>query len=134
MSQGLDDHVTRPTPSVWLSADDASVDAFRRLVDRAPTRPTGLVAARIERNVLIYDGPAVARAAADPARPGARRRMAAAFATGPGVLVIAGAYPDPAPIDRATDLFARSSRTAPHRTGGGDHSPSPAPTTASGTR
>ena len=121
----MDDHLaagTRPDP-VWLSADAASFDAFRRLVDRATDPAHWPHAARVEQNVLVYDGPAVARAAADPA---ARRALAAewvaAFATGPGGIVIAGAYPDPAPIDRATALFTGIIEDQ-HRTrsGGGDH-------------
>ena len=118
----MDDQLTAETHPVWLSPD-ASFDAFRRLVDRATDPADWPLAARVERGVLVYDGPAVARAAADPA---ARRALAAewatAFATGPGVIVVAGAYPDPAPIDRATDLFARIIEDQ-HRsaTGGGDH-------------
>ena len=118
----MDDQLTAEVAPVWLSPD-APFDAFRRLVDRSTDPADWPRAARIEKNVLFYDGPAVARAAADPAE---RRALAAewatAFATGPGVLVIAGAYPDPAPIDRASDLFTRIIEDQ-HRTstGGGDH-------------
>ena len=106
----MDDHLAAaPAPTRSGSPPTtASFDAFRRLVDRGTDPADWPHAARVEQNVLVYDGPAVARAAADPA---ARRALAAewaaAFATGPGVLVIAGAYPDPAPIDRATELFTR---------------------------
>ena len=104
----MDDQPTNTRHPVWLSADEASFDAFRRLVDRATAPADWPHAARIERNVPIYDGPAVTRAAADPAdRRALAAEWATAFASGPGVIVIAGAYPDPAPIDRATELFSR---------------------------
>ncbi|HET9067497.1 MAG TPA: phytanoyl-CoA dioxygenase family protein [Amaricoccus sp.] len=119
----MDDQLTPTRDPIWLSADDAFFDAFRRLVDRGTDPADWPRAARIEQNVPIYEGAAVARAAADPAE---RRALAAewatAFATGPGVIVIAGAYPDPAPIDRATELFSRIIEEQ-HRAakGGGDH-------------
>lgn len=119
----MDDQLAPPADPVWLAAEAASFDAFRRLVDRGTDPADWPRAARIERNVLVYDGAAVARAATEPAeRRALAAEWAAAFATGPGVIVISGAYPDPAPLDRATALFERIIEEQ-HRsaTGGGDH-------------
>ncbi len=108
---------------VWLSPDDGPFESFRRLVDRATDPADWPLATRIDRNVLIYDGARVRHAAADPTtRRALMAEWATAFATGPGVIVISGAYADTAPIDRATDLFTSLIETQ-HRagTGGGDH-------------
>ncbi len=88
-----------------------------------PIRPTGRGQSRIERNVAIYDGAQVRRAAADPAeRRALMAEWARLLADGPGVLVIAGAYADTAPIDRATEVFSAIIEDQ-RRSGaaGGDH-------------
>ena len=73
--------------------------------------------------MLIYDCAALTPRIADPAFcQTLRAEWAAAFATGPGVIVLQGAEPDHAMIDRASDIFRdlidRQTRAG---TGGGDH-------------
>ena len=87
-----------------------------------PTPPTGPSPPASSRTSSSTTAPPSPRRRRPRRPPRARRRMGPAFATGPGVIVIAGAYPDPAPIDRATDLFTRIIEDQ-HRagTGGGDH-------------
>lgn len=115
---------TRPAEQpVWLSAEAASFDAFRALVDRGTDPADWPQAARVEQRVPLYDGTAVRAAAGDPARRrGLMAEWARVFADGPGVLVITAAWADPAPIDRATALF-ETIIAEQHRSGagGGDH-------------
>ncbi|SHK04567.1 Ectoine hydroxylase-related dioxygenase, phytanoyl-CoA dioxygenase (PhyH) family [Pseudonocardia thermophila] len=59
------------------------------------------LAAAIEQEILIYDTAALL--AADPAA--ARAELVRAFADGPGVVVLRGAYPDTSVVDRATAVF-----------------------------
>lgn len=118
----MDDHTRTAADPVWLSPD-TPFDTFRRLVDRGTDPADWPHAARVEQNVLIYDGAAVTRAAADPAlRRALAAEWATAFASGPGVIVITGGYAHPAPVDRATALFeAMIDEQHRTRTGGGDH-------------
>ncbi|MBB4065785.1 phytanoyl-CoA dioxygenase family protein [Gellertiella hungarica] len=97
---------SRRREKVWLSADSGSLDAFRALVEREAKLTDWPFAARIEKNVLIYDGERVRSAASDPE---ARRELMAewveAFSDGPGVIVIKNALTDHAVIDRASAVF-----------------------------
>jgi ectoine hydroxylase-related dioxygenase (phytanoyl-CoA dioxygenase family) len=60
----------------------------------------------VEQNVLIYDS---ARLRADLAtadeRPAVHAELARALMAGPGIVVLAGAFPDASVVDRATDAF-----------------------------
>ncbi len=113
---------TRPE-AVWLSAAGADFATFRRQVDRGTDAADWPRAARVERNVPIYDGAAVGKASCDAeARRALMAEWARLLATGPGVLVIAGAYADTAPIDRATEIFTGMIEAQRRGgTGGGDH-------------
>ena len=117
------DDLAIPSDPIWLSGADVRFDDFRRLVDRTTDPADWPRAARIERNIPIYDGARVRDAASEPAeRRALTAEWATILATGPGVVVIAGAYPDKGPVDRATELFAGMIE-AQHSagTGGGDH-------------
>ncbi|MGV9992098.1 phytanoyl-CoA dioxygenase family protein [Streptomyces sp. NPDC003374] len=88
-------------PRVWLSEQACDLDAFRALVERA-CDPAGFPhAGAVERNVLVYD---TARLLAGDRRA-VREELVRALDTGPGVVVLRGAFPDPAVVDRATAVF-----------------------------
>lgn len=109
--------------AVWLKPGRGSFEAFETEVARETVRADWPLAAAIERNVPVYDGAAVHRAAEDPDE---RRLLMAewvtAFADGPGIIVIKGALPDAAVVDQATEVFdeiiADQQRAG---TGSGDH-------------
>jgi ectoine hydroxylase-related dioxygenase (phytanoyl-CoA dioxygenase family) len=107
----------------FLRSEDCDLADLAALCER-PTDPAGWpLAARVEKGVLIYDCPALLPRLADPAFADAlMAEWAEALANGPGVLVLAGAEPDHAMLDRASDLFRRLiDRQNREGTGGGDH-------------
>ncbi|MFC8857455.1 phytanoyl-CoA dioxygenase family protein [Streptomyces sp. NPDC057144] len=82
-----------------LSERDCDLGAFRALVEQ-PTDPAVYPrAAAVERNVLLYD----AGGLRDDA--GTAAELVHALADGPGIVVLKGAFPDPAVVDRATAVF-----------------------------
>jgi ectoine hydroxylase-related dioxygenase (phytanoyl-CoA dioxygenase family) len=80
-------------------------------------------AARLEQQVLIYDGPATREASHDPeGRLALEAELAQALSTGPGIVVFTSAFEDLDVVDRATTAFGRM--ITEQRDGGlaaGDH-------------
>ncbi|MFG2319971.1 phytanoyl-CoA dioxygenase family protein [Streptomyces tendae] len=88
-----------PAHRAHLSARDCDLAAFRELVEQ-PTDPAAHPrAAAVEQNVPVYD----AGALRDDAETAAE--LVHALADGPGIVVLKGAFPDPAVVDRATAVF-----------------------------
>ncbi|MFD3732021.1 phytanoyl-CoA dioxygenase family protein [Streptomyces sp. NPDC058632] len=85
----------------WLSEQDCDLDAFRALVERTTDRSAYPHAAAVERNVLLYDAGRLALAD----RREVQAELVHALADGPGIVVVRGAFPDPAVVDRATAVF-----------------------------
>ncbi|GAB2776994.1 phytanoyl-CoA dioxygenase family protein [Streptomyces pratens] len=85
----------------WLSEQDCDLDAFRALVERTTDRAAHPLAAAVERNVLLYDADRLALAD----RREAQAELVRALTDGPGIVVVRGAFPDPAVVDRATAVF-----------------------------
>lgn len=84
-----------------LTADGCRVEDLIAVLD-ARTDPTDFpLAAAVEQEILVYDAPALL--AADPAAAAAE--LVSAFAAGPGVVVLRGACPDTAVVDRVTAAF-----------------------------
>jgi ectoine hydroxylase-related dioxygenase (phytanoyl-CoA dioxygenase family) len=113
-------HLTRRT---FLTAQDCSVADLAALCEAATDPADYPLAARVEKGVLIYDCPSLVPRIEDPAFTDTlMAEWADAFANGPGVLVLSGAEPDHAMIDRASDIFRdlidQQNRAG---TGGGDH-------------
>ncbi|MBC7274385.1 MAG: phytanoyl-CoA dioxygenase, partial [Streptomyces sp.] len=82
--------------AVRLTERDCDLDAFRALVERR-TDPAGHPhASAIERGVPVYDADRLDDAEAE---------LVHTLADGPGVLVVRGAFPDRAVVDRATAVF-----------------------------
>lgn len=109
-----------PPRAAWLDESDCDIEAFRALVGQRLDPGAVPLAAAVERNVPVYDVPAL-----DLAGPG-RRALLAEWAwvlgRGPGVLVLRRAYPDTAPVEAATAIYeAIIEREARAGAGGGDH-------------
>ncbi len=108
---------------IYRRADQADLAELTALTRRKTDLADYPLAAAVEKNVLIYDCAALRPTLANP---GQRRLLMAewvdAMMTGPGVVVLKGAEPDHAMIDRASDLFramiAEQNRSG---SGGGDH-------------
>jgi ectoine hydroxylase-related dioxygenase (phytanoyl-CoA dioxygenase family) len=73
-------------------------------------------AAAIEQEILVYDAPGLLAAPLE--------EIVRAFADGPGIVVIRGAFPDTAVVDRATAVFEQLI-AAQAGTAGGDHFATP---------
>lgn len=86
----------------WLTGQDCDLDAFRALVERTTDLADYPHASSVECDVLVYDSERL-RAAAGSRE--VRAELVRAFADGPGIVVLRGAFPDPSVVDRATDVF-----------------------------
>ena len=104
-----------------LTLDDCHLDEFRKLVERKANLADYPNARAIEKNVVIYDSAALAKAvAADEVTVLAE--LCDLLMHGPGVAVFKHAFTDLSVIDRASQVFSdiidEQHRT---KTGGGDH-------------
>ncbi len=113
-------HLTRRT---YLRAEECDLADFAALCEQPTDRADYPLAADLVKGVLIYDCAALTQRLADPGFPEMlMAEWADAFANGPGVIVLQGAEPDHAIIDRASgifrDLIDQQNRAG---TGGGDH-------------
>ena len=107
----------------FLQAADCDLTHFAVLCESASDPADYPLAAKVEKGVLVYDCPALLPRLSDPGfADGLMAECADAFANGPGVIVLQGAEPDTAMIDRASDIF-RALIDAQNRAGtaGGDH-------------
>ncbi|AYC37105.1 phytanoyl-CoA dioxygenase family protein [Streptomyces griseorubiginosus] len=86
----------------WLSEQDCDLDSFRVLVERTADPADYPHACAVDRNVLLYDAERV-RGAKD--RRDVQEELVRALTDGPGVVVFRGAFPDPAVVDRFTEVF-----------------------------
>ena len=92
--------------SAWYSAADCRLADFAELV----ATPTVLAeyphASAVEQGVLVYDCGELRSHVGDPdGRRMVMSELARALSDGPGVVVLAGAYADPAVVDEATEAF-----------------------------
>ncbi|MGI5128328.1 phytanoyl-CoA dioxygenase family protein [Pseudonocardia sp. CA-107938] len=90
-----------PVTDQHLTEDACRVDDLIAVLDERTTPADFPLAAGVEQEVLVYEAGALL--AADPAAT--RAELVRAFADGPGVVVLRGAYPDTAVVDRATAVF-----------------------------
>lgn len=107
----------------YFTTEDCDLADFSALCEAATDRADYPLAAAVEKGFLIYDCRALAPQITDPAFcQTLRAEWADAFANGPGAIVLQGAEPDSAMIDRASDIFRdlidQQNRAG---TGGGDH-------------
>lgn len=109
-----------PAHCAHLSARDCDLGAFRALVEQPTDRAAHPRAAAVERNVPVYD----AGGLRDDA--GTAAELVHALADGPGIVVLKGAFPDPAVVDRATAVFeALIAEQRASGTAAGDHFAAP---------
>ncbi|MFI6273971.1 phytanoyl-CoA dioxygenase family protein [Streptomyces sp. NPDC050988] len=110
------------TPT-WLSEDDCDLGAFRSLVEQSTERQAYPSAERIEQNVLVYASDRIRDLAVTPrGRREVQAELVRALLDGPGVVVLKGAFTDPAVVDAASGAF--SALIEEERSGGearGDH-------------
>ncbi|NBE07325.1 phytanoyl-CoA dioxygenase family protein [Paragemmobacter ruber] len=111
------------TARVYLRAEDCRLEDLATLCSQAVSLADYPFAADVQKNVLIYDCPALLPALSSPDdRRALMAEWAEAMLTGPGVVVLKGAEPDLAMIDEASAIFwrliAEQNRAG---TGGGDH-------------
>lgn len=108
---------------VWLTEAACDLEDFRAEVEKTTQLGDYPHAASVEKNVLIYDGASVLKAAlSEERRRAVLAEICEAFATGPGVVVLTRAFEDTAVIDAASGIFDEIINEQ-HRTntGGGDH-------------
>ncbi|ANJ10575.1 MULTISPECIES: phytanoyl-CoA dioxygenase family protein [Streptomyces] len=88
-----------PAPGARFSARDCDLDALRALVERPADPADHPRADAVEQGVPVYE----AGRLRDDA--GWAAELVHALADGPGIVVLRGAFPDPAVVDRATAVF-----------------------------
>jgi len=120
--QGID-RSHRLRSRAFLRAEDCDLADLAALCAEGIDCADYPLAARVEKGVLIYDCPALLPRLSDPDLAELlMSEWAEALSSGPGVLVLAGAEPDLAMMDRASEIFRdlveRQNRAG---TGGGDH-------------
>ncbi|MEU6548437.1 phytanoyl-CoA dioxygenase family protein [Streptomyces sp. NPDC046859] len=104
---------------VRLSERDCDLADLRELVERTTDHADYPYARAVEQGVLVYDSDRL-RAAGDPRD--VRAELVHALADGPGIVVLEGAFPDPAVVDRLTAVFdALIAEQRAAGTAAGDH-------------
>ncbi|MFZ5962804.1 phytanoyl-CoA dioxygenase family protein [Thalassococcus sp. BH17M4-6] len=109
--------------SGYFDADAGDLDAFKALTSRRLDPAEVPQAARVEKNIPLYVMTTLAPALADPDQ---RRALLAEWnhvlSASAGVIVLKAAYPDTAPIDRASQVFRAIIAEERSQTAGkGDH-------------
>lgn len=114
-------HRVSRTERVWLDPLSGDYETFVELVSRSTIPEDWPLADRIEKNAPIYNGDMI-RTLDEEHRRDLMAEWVEVFSSGPGLIVIEGAFGDTAPIDRATTLFEEmieKERQAGHS--GADH-------------
>ncbi|WP_399892770.1 phytanoyl-CoA dioxygenase family protein [Streptomyces sp. BBFR51] len=88
-----------PAHRAWLFERDCDLGAFRALVESVTDPAAYPRASAVERNIPVYEAGRLRDDRATAAE------LVHALADGPGIVVLKGAYPDPAVVDRATAVF-----------------------------
>ncbi|MGW3413242.1 phytanoyl-CoA dioxygenase family protein [Streptomyces sp. NPDC000888] len=113
---------TSAVPGAWLSEQDCDLDAFRALVEQSTDLAGFPYATSVERNVLVYDSDGLRKSVAAGERREVQAELARAFADGPGIVVLQGAFPDASVVDRTTAVFdALIAEQLASGAGAGDH-------------
>ncbi|MFI2207308.1 phytanoyl-CoA dioxygenase family protein [Streptomyces sp. NPDC020192] len=86
----------------WLSEQDCDLDAFRALIDRTTRLADYPHASSVRDDVLLYDAERLRRA---DDQGMLRAELVRALADGPGIVVVQGAFPEPAVVDGLTAVF-----------------------------
>ena len=106
----------------WLTEQDCDLDAFRTLVEQPTDLADFPYASSVERNVLVYDSDRLRKSVAAGERREVQAELVRAFAEGPGIVVLQGAFPDLSVVDRSTEVFeALIAEQRASGAGAGDH-------------
>ncbi|MGW1504905.1 phytanoyl-CoA dioxygenase family protein [Streptomyces mirabilis] len=90
----------------WLTEADCDLDVFRSLVEQRTDPADHPSAERIEQNVPLYDSDRLRSLATSPKdRRSVQDELVRALSDGPGIVVLKGAFPDPAVVDAASEAF-----------------------------
>ncbi|WP_272026373.1 phytanoyl-CoA dioxygenase family protein [Kocuria rosea] len=110
----------------WFTPADCRLEDFREDVEVVTDPAEYPHATAVEQNVLLY-GPGLQAVVQDPARRReVQAELAHALERGPGVVVLQGAFPDGAVVDRATAAFEGLIRAQKEAgTAAGDHFAAP---------
>lgn len=103
-----------------LTPADVRLEDFIVVVEQTTDLMAYPHADRVEQNVLVYDSEQLRAATATGAgRDGVSAELVHALTDGPGVVVLEGAFPDHAVVDRATAVFDEI--IAAEEAAGGEH-------------
>ena len=92
-------------PARYTEAD-CRLAGFAEVVERTTELADYAHADRVEQNVLVYDATALRSAVTTAAgRDAVQAELVRALTDGPGVVAVAGAFAEPALVDRATAAF-----------------------------
>jgi ectoine hydroxylase-related dioxygenase (phytanoyl-CoA dioxygenase family) len=111
------------TSRVYMRAEDCRLEDLATLCSQTVSLADYPFASDVQKNILIYDCPALLPTLSTPEdRRALMAEWAEAMLTGPGVVVLKGAEPDLGTVDEASALFwgliEEQNRSG---TGGGDH-------------
>jgi ectoine hydroxylase-related dioxygenase (phytanoyl-CoA dioxygenase family) len=118
--------VTARTTPGWFTAGDCRLEDFRAVVETTTDLAEYPCADEVRQNVLVY-GSRLRDSVATPAgRRDVQAELARALADGPGIVVLAGAFPDTGVVDQATAVFqAMIDEQKASGVVGGDHFATP---------
>jgi ectoine hydroxylase-related dioxygenase (phytanoyl-CoA dioxygenase family) len=89
----------------WFRPEDCRLDDFREVVEQSTDPADYPYADSVEQGVLVYGARLREHAAAPEHRREVQAELARALLDGPGIVVFAGAFPDPSVVDRASTVF-----------------------------
>lgn len=94
----------QPAPG-YFHADACDLDAFREVIDQTLDRLDVPHAATIEKNIPLYDMHTLRPALEGAGRQAIMAEWARVMLSGPGIVVLKGAYADTTVIDEATAIY-----------------------------
>jgi ectoine hydroxylase-related dioxygenase (phytanoyl-CoA dioxygenase family) len=89
----------------WFTTDDCRLDDFRAVVETTTDLADYPHADEVRENVLVYGARLREHVATPEGRRDVQAELARALTDGPGIVVFAGAFPDPGVVERATAAF-----------------------------
>ena len=90
----------------WLTEADCDLDTFRALVEQSTDPAAHPSAERVELNVPLYDSDRLrSLTATEEGRRTVQTELVRTLMDGPGIVVLKGAFTDPAVVDRASAAF-----------------------------
>jgi ectoine hydroxylase-related dioxygenase (phytanoyl-CoA dioxygenase family) len=116
---------TRRTPG-WFTADDCRLADFRAVVETTTDLAEYPYADEVRENVLVYGSRLRDHLQTPEGRRDVQAELARALTDGPGIVLLAGAFPDTSVVDRASAVFeAMIAEQKAAGTVGGDHFAAP---------